>query len=517
MFEILKTNLFDHYQYGLWAPDNLLELSFESAIRKLDTEPSLDAAFVVFWTILDTQFAEDYEGLSKGDTDVSDIYERILSQLVQNLRPDDSPDSKIGDVEAWIFVLVSSAAAVHLKRHDSGKSERFWELIGDSISILSRPNIHPYCEQVESGIPHDLVISNYLVKVWLLANQFERFTAIEEDEDALRCLYEASSICRSVDFEIAEENEYSLDVDTWMALQYGYATTFSAEGDKVDNQPPGPAMRVRRAGYHLAASIVAAQQAVDAFERLLHKNPSKSVDWKNISRWCEVIPSIWNVNRLTRKVRSEFFRSPRPSRAFWDLARGAALQKMNPGDLVNVVNELNESGSGKRLRTYFFGDIWNDIPESSRQALISADNEFMASEGRRVGVFNNLRLAVEPIIDEKLVIPFKKWLDLNCKEFVSEDSKSLRLSRQISELSELNSKDFYEFAELYIANMDAGKWDNLFNDLKALRDIRNDADHPEQDNVPQSKKIEFQYQKFFGINRRSVIRLLMECNVKEPM
>ena len=69
----------------------------------------------------------------------------------------------------------------------------------------------------------------------------------------------------------------------------------------------------------------------------------------------------------------------------------------------------------------------------------------------------------------------------NSFDYAYADSKvSLKLSRQISELSDTNKAEFEKFVKSNYPNGLPSTWHNLFEDLKVLRDVRGDADHPEK-------------------------------------
>ena len=69
----------------------------------------------------------------------------------------------------------------------------------------------------------------------------------------------------------------------------------------------------------------------------------------------------------------------------------------------------------------------------------------------------------------------------NSFDYAYADSKvSSELSRQTSELSHTNKAEFEKSVESNNPNVPPSTCHNLFEDLKALRDVRGDADHPEK-------------------------------------
>ena len=69
----------------------------------------------------------------------------------------------------------------------------------------------------------------------------------------------------------------------------------------------------------------------------------------------------------------------------------------------------------------------------------------------------------------------------NSFDYAYSDSKMLSiLSRQASELSDTNKAEFEKFVKYNNPNVPPSTCHNLFEDLKVLRDVRGDADHPEK-------------------------------------
>ena len=60
-------NLFDHFAYASWAPQELQELypTLESALTQLETDPNPEAAFALLWLVMESPDLRDlYAGVS---------------------------------------------------------------------------------------------------------------------------------------------------------------------------------------------------------------------------------------------------------------------------------------------------------------------------------------------------------------------------------------------------------------------------------------------------------------------
>ena len=289
-------NLFSQFRYDSWAPQELLLLfpTLEDAVSQLDTSPNLEAAFAVFWKILEKPDPDDTLNLSGGtlelllqtDPETAKIFateggrayiqrlrtqdgeeigliENLFSHLVMKLKPVIPPDGNVQDVDAWIFATVSAAAAIELERADSAQTERLWELVESALAILERPGIGPWCS------PNDyLVISNCMVASWLWMKLF-RLSSTRSDEKALECLYRACLQCEDaddiLDYMSEEEGRHVFAVGDWLAMRTGEKLIRTRGGERLE---PGPGMLTVGAGYHLVTYLVPAQEAVDSFERL---------------------------------------------------------------------------------------------------------------------------------------------------------------------------------------------------------------------------------------------------------
>ena len=184
---------------------------------------------------------------------------------------------------------------------------------------------------------------------------------------------------------------------------------------------------------------------------------------------------------------------------------------MSPDDLANAQKRIDDNASKTRLRKYFFEDLWDEMPEVSREALLAADQEFMATEGRREGIYNSLRLAVEPILEARLVVPFKKWTAEQGRQYHATDrSKGLTLTNQIKELWELNQEELRNFVKSCYPEVPRAQLNEIFQALDSLRGSRNRSEHPAPGHRRRPDDVARQYNRLVGINQKGVISQLME-------
>lgn len=534
-------NLFSQFTFDSWSPKGHKSLfsPLEDALARLETSPNLEAAFTAFWKILekpdpdeilnltnidqtwdflrrdpeigqilDSEAAQQMlQRLRSGDRENIGLIETLLSDLVVKLKPNVAPDGHVRDVDAWIFATVSGAAAIQLERADSVQTERLWELVESAVKILEWSRPSPWCS------PNDyLGISNCMVASWLWTKLFS-LSSTRSDEGALECLYRAILQCEEaddfIDYLSEVEGDYFVTVDDWMAMRAGEMIKTRA-GERLES---GPGMLAMGAGYHLITHLVSAQEAVETFERLLRRSHDDT-DWGSVSLWCRKLSGLWHASL----VASENFQPRQPARDYWLMASGLALKKMTPDQLDRYLQSNEMTQAKDRLRSYFLEGIWEKLPESSQQALIAADRFFSAPEGRRYGLASELRLAVEPIVEAVLVAPFKAWLDAKSLKFNrAVKEKFLPLSRQIDELWVDNRESFERYLKVKYPSVAPESWTRLSSALLALRENRSRAEHPEDNGGLSIFTIKNLYGLFLGIERKGIIRMLMELDIADSV
>lgn len=204
---------------------------------------------------------------------------------------------------------------------------------------------------------------------------------------------------------------------------------------------------------------------------------------------------------------------------FLTYARGLCTTKLSP-DAYRRLREEDEGHAARdRLRRYFFGDLWNELPSESQDALIAADKVFWSTEGRKGDILENLRLAVEPVVELRLLAPFRSWHSLKERQessspLATERNVFLRLSRLLKELWGDNQL-FGEFTRTVFPDTPKAFWRDLRTALYTLRDLRSAAAHPDDRQPIGEDRISEQYRRFIGIGERGVIPQLIRLRPKQ--
>ena len=136
------------------------------------------------------------------------------------------------------------------------------------------------------------------------------------------------------------------------------------------------------------------QQVVDCFEAL--KWQDKSDNWHLVARQC---------TRLARTIDEDLrelsvFDGNRQEISwygYWCVAEGWASAQMGQNELRDFWRQQERDASEERLRRYFFGGAWGNIPEKAQGRLVNADNLwFTYARGAAIdAVLNELQVAAE--------------------------------------------------------------------------------------------------------------------------
>ena len=171
--------------------------------------------------------------------------------------------------------------------------------------------------------------------------------------------------------------------------------------------------------------------------------------------------------------------------AFWLAAHASANAQLSPSQLQESQRRLEQTASEDRLKTYFFGNNWDDLPERARSRLISADNDWNARQRIALeGVLNHILRATTAVCYEFVWYPLEFGEGVNIPRFVDkleELGKRTHTDPSISDYIWVCEQDFYKE---YL--MDRELTDDiqfLTEDLPAslhlLRPSRNTAEYEE--------------------------------------
>jgi len=406
-----------------------------------------------------------------------------------------------------MYAHVSAALATILERLDGTQTERFCEVVEEALALLQRPSTNDY-DFEGPEFAFELFISNKLVEAFLWSKLIQKHYAYAEYERALECLFAASMRCVVADNDLYDNENPR--IDDWLAWESVHQVR--VQGGKV--LTPGPGILAAGAGFHLVAFLVPAQEAVDAFDQLLAASPD-SVNWEVVARWCLVIQAIWEEPTPNPEVRSNPGKFKGSARDFWLVARGRVLQKMSPDALASLLHKIEGSQGEVRLRTYFFGDFWDKLPQAAKDHLINADRLFYSREGTDRSIFNELRLACEAVLDDILWEPYHRWL----QNRTLKDLRAVSAARDERPLGTLLGQMLQQLRPVpefnqFVAEKYPTARQFIFKDLRQALDdllkVRNLAEHPQRSR-PQSSLPEVQnmYRKFLGIGQSGILQQLL--------
>ena len=182
------------------------------------------------------------------------------------------------------------------------------------------------------------------------------------------------------------------------------------------------------------------------------------------------------------------------------LAKGLAIQKMNPGDAVKVIKEWEKEKVADRLRLYFFPEtLWDRLPETAKRALISADREYESPLGLRPSILGHLEDAVRRVLVQEIVNSFRGY------------KRGTDAEDDLSEMLLLwKRKKFREFVVGHFGDADGNWLVNLEDDLWLLHRLYNKKKHLHTMSPSEFETdVKEQYRKFLGIGCRGVLPRLM--------
>ena len=168
--------------------------------------------------------------------------------------------------------------------------------------------------------------------------------------------------------------------------------------------------------YSLSSTFFSPDDATLAIETgkhlLRYTQLSAAVDLPALANYCE---------RLAHALNDCYTHLPYPNLStkvdlpswfgFWFETKGKLVEKLNTSELKTYLEEQRCKGHENRLKAYFFkDDLWNELPEDTRQLLITADMAWAGTEmGEVRSALDNLRLVTEPLFYEAIIVPLKKW------------------------------------------------------------------------------------------------------------
>lgn len=287
----------------------------------------------------------------------------------------------------------------------------------------------------------------------------------------------------------------------------------------------------------LVAAWIESQNIADVFDEIYSAIDLK-VDWRELADRCDQMWYFYDnaqkkalekklhiiqfVSSKFSKVQSEsgsYWTPSYPLNEFWAFARGLCITRLSPDSYRKLRDDDERHAALDRLRKYFFDDVWHEMPSDAQEALITADRVFWATEGRKGDVLENLRLAIEPILEQQLLVPFRSWCSQHSRKTrdnsQNNDKKTfLRLSTLFNELW-ADHKLFNDFAQAMFPNISPQFWKDLRSNLYSLRDARGATTHPEKRGPATADQISDHYHRVIGIGQHGTISQLLHLHPKQ--
>jgi hypothetical protein len=144
------------------------------------------------------------------------------------------------------------------------------------------------------------------------------------------------------------------------------------------------------------------QEVVDTFEAL--RLQGKSESWHLIARRCKALADAWGMagrdyegseSDPEEKVIGSNGEEENWSE-YWHRAQGWAEGQLGQNELREYQRWIESEASETRLKRYFFGDSWKNIPQKERERLVNADLFWFSEARHDIGaILNELQVAAE--------------------------------------------------------------------------------------------------------------------------
>ncbi len=256
------------------------------------------------------------------------------------------------------------------------------------INMPKTESITPFYEQTR--FPRTIPLSYKMAKALIWSMSASRSFADYKYEEALRCYGEVVAL-------LSEANE---SIFGW--LEYGDELSDEARHYELipDNDGIGMNLLEDESGalepiglLHL--NVFHLENVVKAFDALIDED-SRDTDWTQVAGHCRYFAKNWHL--LSIPVESRHIPEQDSVGESWIIAHGIVLNMMSNDDRIKELRRDKDYQIEDRIRLYFFGSNWDDLPDKARAALISADREYENTQGWRPGIFENLCRATREIL-----------------------------------------------------------------------------------------------------------------------
>ena len=254
----------------------------------------------------------------------------------------------------------------------------------------------------------------------------------------------------------------------------------SAEFDSRDEHDASEDLRARIA-HHLDGLPFSLNEANVLWQQVM-ANGHRVSDWgvviDNCSQLMETSPQAEETDWVSNRAGDEV-----NWRELWLTAKTEAEGQMRPDKLVERYDRLMETLSEDRIKMYVFADLWENVNDGCKAALINADMILNAREERRrfEAILNELRKAAEEMCYQFV------WSPLRDSEGLSDisDFRNLQrsLGRKTSSLIHFSKILKAKHFEVFLKERNLAPREVRFltrrlpHELGRLRTIRNPAEH----------------------------------------
>ena len=506
---------------GLKEPtDDEIHRAYEAFLTDFESSPSIEDSFAICWQPLSVIQRAVRADATEAKTllEYQKSYLRRLPNILEQTKARIAiePDGYILDRDAAILIHLSVGLILLAEQVEGGQSERQWEWLDDALQIFRMPeteSVVPFYE--ETKFPRTISLSYEIAKALMLTKSANRFFNQHKYEDALRHYSTALLGIWIANNDIfrwwSDEDELS---DEKRHTEFVIENAF--EDGLLENEEGEP-LSGGLDLWRMFRSVVEFENAIKAFDALVDED-SRDTDWTQLANYCWFFSKNWHL--LSLPVESKHIPEQETVSESWTIAHGIVLNMMSNDDRIKELRRNRDYQIEDRLRLYFFGETWHDLPDKARAALISADREYENTLGRRPIIFDHLRHAARAIMVESLWKPYREFLRDKAASGLK-DLSNLQQVRQIIEDDQsepdlaplVNSPHFDEF--LGTISGDTKFVRRLPDKLLDLNEWANKVSHEHHWGYKGFEgQIRDTYAEFLGIGRNGILPRLMRLHPK---
>ena len=494
--------------------------AYESILDKFECSPSIEGSLVICWQPLSVVKRARKHNVSQDEIDAvlknQESYLPRLQEIVNREKSRLDPDDYVSDEDAATFIHLSVGIVLLSRLVEQSQTEQQWEWTRDALRVINMPkteSITPFYEQTR--FPRTIPLSYEMAKALIWSMSAGRLFEDYKYEEALRCYGEVVVL-------LSEANE---SIFGW--LEYGDELSDEARHHELipDNDGIGMNLLEDESGALepiglLPFNLFHLENAVKAFDALIDED-SRDTNWTQVAGHCRYFAKNWHL--LSIPVESKHIPEQDSVGDSWIIAHGIVLNMMSNDDRIKELRRDKDYQIEDRIRLYFFGNTWDDLPDKARAALISADREYENTRGRRPIIFDHLRHAARAIMVESLWKPYREFLHGKAADGLKEPS-DLKQVQQIIEDDQsepdlaplVKSPYFDEF--LNTKSQDTKFVRALPRKLLDLNEWANKVSHEHHWGYKGFEgQIRETYAEFLGIGRNGILPRLMRLHPKDKL